>query len=313
MRESLPNGRRTSESRIGAATQHAETTGRHDRRVHESLVLSRVLRVSGTSTRSLERAVRAGRLVRIRPGAAVPAEIWMALSSQDRHRLAMDALAATARSRPVFAAESAAALHGIPVVGGWPVHPRVAASLQRSRRPRVGTSGRWEAVADEEIVDVDHVVRVHGVPFAELRAQVSARRPFPGVQKVDAALRVASGLAESVLESLSLVRIHQLGFPRPEQQVEVDVGGARYRVDFLWRAEGVVGEADGRSKYDEAPAAAVWNEKLREDDLRSAAPGFARWGWDEAWSGAPLAVRLERAGLTPDPRNASKYAFRMRD
>jgi len=265
----------------------------------------------------------------------------MALSSQDRHRLAMDALAATARSRPVFAAESAAALHGIPVVGGWPVHPRVAASLQRSRRPRVGTSGRWEAVADEEIVDVDglratcpartaidlaaertlesavaavdHVVRVHGVPFAELRAQVSARRPFPGVQKVDAALRVATGLAESVLESLSLVRIHQLGFRRPEQQVEVDVGGARYRVDFLWRAEGVVGEADGRSKYDEAPAAAVWNEKLREDDLRSAAPGFARWGWDEAWSGAPLAVRLERAGLTPDPRNASKYAFRMRD
>jgi len=252
----------------------------------------------------------------------------------------MDALAATSRARPVFAVESAAALHGIPLVGGWPTIPRIAARANSPRRARVATSVRWEPLQEADVVAVDgmlatspartalalaaerslesgvaaidHVMRRHGVRKEDLLARVAAARPFGGVGKVDAALRLATGCSESVLESLSLVRFRQLGFPHPDQQVEFMIDGVLYRVDFAWPELGVIGEADGRSKYDEAPADVIWEEKLREDALRSAAKGFARWNWDEAWAGAPLARKLERAGLIADPRNASKYAFRMR-
>jgi hypothetical protein len=203
----------------------------------------------------------------------------------------------------------------------------------------VATSTRWDEYDSAEIVEVDdrlatspartaialaaerslesgvaafdHVARVHGVDLAALRNQVAAHLPFRGGRKAEAALRIATGAAESALESLSLVRIHQLGFPRPRQQVEFVVEGVRYRTDFFWPEFGVIGEADGRSKFAADPVETMWLEKRREDALRMASAGFARWGWDDAWLGRPLAVRLERAGLTADPRNASKYAFRM--
>jgi hypothetical protein len=252
----------------------------------------------------------------------------------------MDALAATARRPPIFAVESAAALHGIPVVGEWPVLPRVGVSGVPARRPRVLTSVRWEPLPEGDIVEIgcyratsagrtaialaaergaesgvvalDHVVGELGVDPGELASWVAHHRPFAGVGHVDVSLRIATGRSESVLESLSLLRIHQLGFPRPEQQVEFRLDGQRFRVDFYWPEFGVIGEADGRSKYDSAPADVVWNEKIREDLLRSGGRGFARWNWDEAWAGSALALKLERAGLVANPRNASKYAFRMR-
>lgn len=168
-----------------------------------------------------------------------------------------------------------------------------------------------ERSLESGVAAIDHVVAALGVDLAVLRARVEAERPFRGVRKVLAALEIATGRAESALESLSLVRIHQLGFPRPEQQILFVIDGVRYRVDFFWPDANVMGESDGRSKYDRASAETVWEEKQREDALRTLGSGFARWGWDQAWAARPLAERLERAGLRADPRNASKYAFRM--
>lgn len=308
--------------------------------MHDELVFARALRVSGSSPRSSERAVRSGDLVRVRPGVMIPSRVWKAAAPGDRHRIAMDALAATARRPPIFAVESAAAVHGIPIVGEWPALPRIAVTDGSMRRPRVLTSVRWGPVPESEIVDVgdyrattpartvlalaaergaesgvvaiDHVVRRCGISLEALRSWTDAHRPFSGVRHVDVSLRIATGTSESVLESLSLLRMHQLGFPRPEQQVEFRVDGASFRVDFVWPEYGVIGEADGRSKYDSAPADVVWEEKIREDALRSVSSGFARWNWGDAWAGGGLARKLERAGLIADPRNASKYAFRMR-
>lgn len=164
------------------------------------------------------------------------------------------------------------------------------------------------------VAAIDHVVRTYGVSLARLRERVEAERPFRGARKVDAALGLATGLAESALESLSLVRIRQLGFDAPEQQVTFAVDDVRYRADFVWPGTEshprLIGEADGRTKYRDRPDEAFWQEKRREDDLRSVAERFVRWDWADAWGGIGLARKLQRAGLRADPRIASQYAFR---
>jgi hypothetical protein len=305
--------------------------------VNQSLILARRLRAAGDSTLGVERGARRGVFVRIRPGAYLPALEWEAMDAAARHRVCMDAFALTSHRRPVFAAESAAALHGIPVVGGWPSFPRILGESSLSRRTRVGVVARWREVADDDIVSVggmwatspsrtaldlaaerdlvcgvaalDHVIRSGDASHAGLADWVRSARPFPGVRKVDAALLLATGLAESPLESLSAVRIAQLGFDAPTPQAEFVVDGERYRADFFWPEVRVVGEADGRGKY-ALGEESHWREKLREDALRSVTSGFARWTWDDAWAGEPLAIRLERAGLHRSPRKASRYAFR---
>jgi hypothetical protein len=53
------------------------------------------------------------------------------------------------------------------------------------------------------------------------------------------------------------------------------------RVDFYWEEFGVIGEADGRSKY--AEPGALYAEKRREDRLRRHAGcrELIRWGWTD--------------------------------
>lgn len=305
--------------------------------MHDSLILSRQLRLEGNSTLGLERGARTGVFVRVRPGAYLPTREWDVMDDRARHRVSMDAFALTSARPAIFAVESAAALHGIPIVGKWPAHPRVVSVAGYSRRTRVGIEARWRPVLDTEVVSIggvratslartaldiaaerdlvagvvalDHIIHMGAARLEDLQAYVDAARPFAGVRKVDAALALATGAAETPLESLSIVRFAQLGFDRPTQQCEFLVDGELYRTDFCWEEVGVIGEADGRDKYG-AGAHVLWNEKLREDALRSVTRGFARWSWAQAWAGEPMAVRLERAGLRRNPRKASRYAFR---
>jgi hypothetical protein len=305
--------------------------------MHESLILSRRLRREGDSTLGVERGARTGVFVRVRPGAYVPTREWEAMDDRTRHRVSMDAFAMTSTRSVIFAVESAAALHGIPIVGGWPAHPRVVNDPRYSRGTRVGVDARWRPVPHHEVVAIDgmratspartaldiaaerdliagvvaldHVMRSGAAHLADLQSHVESTRPFPGVRKVVAALGLATGRAETPLESLSMVRFAQLGFETPSQQCEFVIDGELYRADFCWEEAGVVGEADGRGKYADGPEI-LWQEKLREDALRSVTRGFARWSWAQAWAGEPMAMRLERAGLRRNPRNASRYAFR---
>jgi hypothetical protein len=60
-------------------------------------------------------------------------------------------------------------------------------------------------------------------------------------------------------------------------------------VDFLWRAQRVVGEADGLGKYD-GPFA-LQKEKLREEGLRACGLEVVRNVWDDVWT-APRRTQL---------------------
>jgi len=87
---------------------------------------------------------------------------------------------------------------------------------------------------------------------------------------------------ETALESWSALRFWEWGLPDPAPQVDFyDEEGFIGRVDFYWEEFGVIGEADGRSKY--AEPGALYAEKRREDRLRRHAGcrELIRWGWTD--------------------------------
>lgn len=302
-----------------------------------SLVTIEDVLSSGASPGKIQRSALRGELRLIRRGVYLPAPAWDALDADSRHHMLIAAAQAKARSPLVFSHESAALLSGMPIIGSWPDRAQVSALPDLGRRTRHGLQWHDARLTDADISDeggfrvtgplrttvdllasrsfvsgvvtLDHALRNiehYRVTKQALRAVLEERRPFRNVRRVDAVVDFATGLADSVLESLSMVCFRDLGFPRPQQQWEYHglVNGKQYWADFYWKEFDVIGEADGTAKYTD-PAflrgrtveQAVLDEKEREDELRAQCSGFVRWSWSDAWAGAPLAAKLARAGV----------------
>ncbi|MGH8860210.1 MAG: endonuclease domain-containing protein, partial [Jatrophihabitantaceae bacterium] len=97
-------------------------------------------------------------------------------------------------------------------------------------------------------------------------------------------LALATPFAESPLESLVRLALHDAGFPRPVLQAQI----ADYRVDFLWPEQRLILEADRREKYtgDE-----LWREKRREQRLRRLGYRIARVTWSDVRHNWPQTCR----------------------
>lgn len=127
---------------------------------------------------------------------------------------------------------------------------------------------------------------------ADLLDELGVVQPRTGARQAERAIMFANPLAANPGESMSRVRMHELGFEVPELQVCFpNVDGHDYWVDYFWRRIGKIGEFDGKHKYtrgailgDRDPAAVVVAEKLREDALRRRVNSFTRWDWDMAIS-----------------------------
>ena len=106
-------------------------------------------------------------------------------------------------------------------------------------------------------------------------------------------------------ESLSRATMIELGVPVPELQHRiVGANGKVYYLDFYWREQNIGADFDGRIKYLD-PAfrggrtadEVVYDEKVREDEVRLELHGYGRWDWTVAGSRALMAERLHRIGL----------------
>lgn len=299
-----------------------------------SIITTRSTVASGEPTSPLARGVRDGSLIRVRPGAYVDAVDWGAARWRERQLTRIVLVQRAARSPLTFSHSSAAALLGIPVLGRQDEAVHVTGAPDGGRRTRNGVIRHETVLAADElttargmvvttawrtaldlaatqgmragVVALDHVL--HDLDDREsalelLRASVDARRPFRGVRRVDAALGIATGLADTPIESLSLACFAQHGIPRPLQQYRLVVPGrGTYFGDFYWPEWDLLGEADGRRKYEKDaerdgrdPRDVLWAEKVREDAIRSRVRRFARWTWADAVDGHALARIIRRA------------------
>lgn len=123
--------------------------------------------------------------------------------------------------------------------------------------------------------------------------------------KVRKVVEFADAAADRPGESMSRVSMLRAGMTLPRLQEPLfGAGGRRYFVDFWWPEFNVIGEFDGQGKYRDpeflrgrTPEQALKDEKAREDDLRAAGHGMARWGWEAALSPRLLALKLASAGV----------------
>jgi hypothetical protein len=282
----------------------------------------------GGSRARLRTDLAKGRLQRLRRGVVIDAEPPDALSL---HRVKIAAASGCLAEGTYFGHESAAVLHGLPLLAG-----------RLDEVIAVRTLGGHGNINDtlharRAVLGPDDVTVIDGVPVTSLARTASdlvRRLPFPeAVMIADAALRAgadpssiaaysasgrgcrmaaralsfASPLAESAGESLSRVRMHQAGLPAPVLQHDFvdDAGRWLARLDFWWPWCGVAGEFDGMVKYGRLvpPGKTVEDvvlaEKRREQCLVDSGVRVVRWTWADLWDGT-LTARLRRV-LDPNP------------
>ncbi|HEU4849394.1 MAG TPA: hypothetical protein VFS93_03195 [Terrimesophilobacter sp.] len=139
----------------------------------------------------------------------------------------------------------------------------------------------------------------------DLLAELAGVPIHQGVAKARRAIEFADGRADRPGESMSRVSIQRAQLTTPcLQQPLYGLSGRMWTVDFWWPEFNVIGEFDGKWKYTD-PAymngrtsqQVMLDEKDREDDLRAAGHGFARWDWAVAISPTALRTRLVAAGV----------------
>ncbi len=289
---------------------------------------------SGRNDRLIRREVEIGGLTRLRHGCYAPGE---PVSPEQRHRLLIEATRGRLGSTTVVSHLSAAVLHGWPVpaallgpvtgtrmrvtAGGGDVSAWLhtyAGSLEASEiveiaGVRVTSPARTAADAARLLPRNDAVVMLdaalHLTRRAEdrdLRLAIAARLAIDarrrGARAAEAALRLSDGLAESPAESSSRLTFLDHGIPAPVLQFEVvdRFGRVVAITDFAWPEFGVVGEVDGRTKYEsllrpgESATDVIVREKRRENDIQALGWLVFRWMPSDLATPAGLSGRLRR-------------------
>jgi hypothetical protein len=301
------------------------------------LVFTRAMAVTaGWDPAAVDREVRSGRWTSLRR--SVYARSQDVVDGPARALLDVVAAQLASEHEVVGTHETAAAVHGLPMLAAYDGPPR----LSRVRPPGQGRPGRGGPARLVSQIPPHHRALVSGAavttvartavdlarsggamasvvvldgalrstPRAALEQVLDDCRGWPGIDSARDAVLFADGRAESALESVGRWRMHEAELPPPDLQVLLcDEDGPIGRTDFCWLAHRTVGEADGFGKYRTADGsadfAALRAEKLREDRLREAGFEVFRFTWDEAvHRPAVIAVRARRAFARAGARSA---------
>lgn len=284
---------------------------------------------AGMTDGELARSVRRGELTRLRRGTYV--QDASALSGAAEHAAVVAAAVADLRVPAVVSHLSAAVLHGLPMwnvrlvrvhllrnppangSGSRAVHLHIARlpadevmvldDLAVTDLTRTAVDVARTVPFEQAVVIVDAALGTRKTSRSRLGACLDRMGPVPGSGRARRVIAFADGRAESVGESRSRVLMHRLGLPAPDLQVKLvrADGSDLARCDFGWREHRTVAEFDGRIKYGrllrpgQDPGDAVFEEKVREDDIRDEGWKVARWIWREIETPLVVGDRLRRA------------------
>lgn len=277
------------------------------------------------------RPERDERFARVRRGIYADRAVMDAGDRDARYMLRVRAVHAM-RPRAIFARESALAVHGVP----YGLEPKLVYTVGTKKtagtkagvtNAQVALDPRDTTVMDElpvctiayaladfarraepvaAVAAIDHALHRNAVTKEQI-VDALGRQSKRGRARASWAVAFADAAAESVGESWSRVRVHELGFEAPELQVWVTgPTGRQWRVDMRFARPGrrpVYGEFDGMQKYGElanrrgkSGADALAYEKLRDDDLLFTGDP-AHWVWADALHPARLEKILEAYGV----------------
>ncbi|HEX4444344.1 MAG TPA: hypothetical protein VHZ81_12280 [Galbitalea sp.] len=97
----------------------------------------------------------AGSETRLARGAYVPTEPWFELNARERYLLTIRATASTRRKGMVVSHWSAAAVHGLPIIGSWPTKVHLSIGHVSGGRSRRDVVKHALVVNDSDIVEID--------------------------------------------------------------------------------------------------------------------------------------------------------------
>ncbi|MDU7428527.1 hypothetical protein [Actinomyces urogenitalis] len=301
-----------------------------------SITLTRDLTLDGVSSKSFARSTRQSDsdLMPLLRGAYVNRQEFKALDLSQRHLTRLCALRLVGRlsGEAAIARESAAVIHGLPLIGKLPER------VQLVRRGRTGgkTTAATRTLPAPEDCDMVEIDGIRVTSVAQTLIDLGRRRPFASnLTSLDAALRrgnvtkeqllslvdahphtsgntrlrrwieVADPHSESPGESLSRAVMieHHLPLPRLQDEIWDPRGRLVGRVDFIWPDLGVIGEFDGNVKYGREMAGRPIEEVIQDERRREIAVERAsgmrvvRWLWRDAWQGEPLLQILADVGV----------------
>ena len=250
---------------------------------------------------------------------------WAGDDKRRAHALRVFAARATV-GRGVASFHSAAVLHGLALLKS-PPGDRVTLT--------VPPSNRWERVQPADVVchagelQENHVTRLYNLPVttvARTVADLARTLPFmdgvvvadsalnqekatkpelsrvlkeckgwPGVRQARRVIDFADDRAESPLESAARVVFAEAGLDPPELQVTIHGAEFAARVDFLWRAQRVIAEADGLVKYNDRKD--LLNERERDHQLREAGYIAVHFTWRELFRTPEVVIARIRSAL----------------
>jgi hypothetical protein len=169
---------------------------------------------------------------------------------------------------------------------------------------------------DAGVAAADAALRTGLMTSGELEAALEICAGWPGRAAALTTVDMCDARAESPLESLSRVRLLRARMPAFELQVEIgdEHGIFVARTDFYWPQFGVIGEADGNTKYDGGRAALV-AERRRQQALEDLGLVLVRWEWADLARFDVVTSRLSAAfgrGALPGSRQRRWSTLRPR-
>ncbi len=284
-------------------------------------------RTNGISPALMRSLTRSGQLVRMRQGvyATKRAMDWSGADPVRVHVLAVLAAKATVERNAVASYHSAALLHRLSLLKPQP-EGAVALTLPLDKpwnraRPAdvvfhasdlppehvtrlynlsVTTAAR--TVVDlartlpfmDAVVVADSALKEEKATKPELHQVLKECAGWPGVKQARRVIDFADERAESPLESAARVVFEQYGLVPPELQATIHGPTFAYRVDFLWRAQQVIAEADGLVKYNDRKD--LLAERERDHQLREAGYTVVHFTWQELFQTPEVVItRIRRA------------------
>ena len=286
---------------------------------------------NGLNSRAIKALVLHGKLVRLRHGCYIRAELWEKQSRPVRsmqliHAHALGTLITSAGGY-VYSHTSAARLHGLYLwdvddlvhllMPGNPSSERLGKDVRGHTRPwtalEVVTLGGLKVTSLERtavdcammlgyrqsLVLVDHALRL-GADRALMESMAGGLQGRRGIRTLRLALAHADPRSESAGETLTRELLIRLKLPLPEPQVTVATRAGRYRLDFAWKEKKVALEFDGKTKYfDYKPTGEVlFQERQRENALTEAGWTFVRVKWADLFREHEFKARV-LAALRP--------------